>query len=147
MVLKLYGYPTSSNYTRIVAMILSEKKVPFEFVHIEMDAGEHKSPAFLEKQPFGQIPVIVRSLLFSNYNNPGPLLMCALGFQDDDGYILYESRAICRYIAAKYADQGTKLIPTESIQAIGLFEQAASIEQVNFSQHAQVIIFEMLAKP
>ena len=145
MVLKLYGYPASSN-TRIVAMTLSEKKVPFEFVHIKLDAGEQKSPAFLEKQPFGQVPVIVCSLLLlSKYNNV--LLICALGLQDDDGYILYESRAICRYIAAKYANQGTKLIPTESIQAIGLFEQAASIEQLNFSQHAQVIIFETLAKP
>ena len=54
---------------------------------------------------------------------------------------------VALYIATKYADQGTRLIPTESIQAIGLFEQAASIELVNFSQYAQVIVFEALAKP
>jgi glutathione S-transferase len=60
MTLKLYGYPASS-FTRLVAMILTEKKVPFEFVKVGMDVGEHKSPAFLEKQPFGQVPVIVRA--------------------------------------------------------------------------------------
>jgi len=124
MTLKLYGYPASSS-ARIVAMTLVEKKVPFEFVTVAMEVGEHKSPAFLEKQPFGQIPII-----------------------DDDGFILYESRAICRYIALKYADQGTrKLIPTDSLREIALFEQAASIEQNNFNEYARTIVYELVAKP
>ncbi|KAJ7037730.1 glutathione S-transferase [Mycena alexandri] len=38
----------------------------------------HKTPEFLEKQPLGQVPYL-----------------------DDDGFIVYESRAICRYITAK----------------------------------------------
>jgi glutathione S-transferase len=67
--------------------------------------------------------------------------------QDDDGFILYESRAICRYIAAKYADQGTKLVPTDSLHAIALFEQAASIEQNNFNDLARAIVIELFAKP
>ncbi|KAJ7067533.1 thioredoxin-like protein [Mycena amicta] len=89
MVLKLYGMTFSSN-TRRVACTLIEKQVPFELVNINLAGGENKSPAYMEKQPFGQVPYI-----------------------DDDGFILFESRAICRYIAEKYPDQGTKLIPTE----------------------------------
>src|SRR5277367_2663757 len=64
--------------------------------------------------------------------------------QDDDGFILYESRAICRYIARKYASQGTPLIPTE-LKAEALFEQAASIE-TSYFKHASAAVHEGVAK-
>ncbi|KAG6846724.1 hypothetical protein H0H93_012222, partial [Arthromyces matolae] len=98
--------------------------VPFELIVVALGKGEHKSPAYLEKQPFGQIPVL-----------------------DDDGFLIFESRAICRYIATKYADQGTKLIPTDSdLKARALFEQAASIEQSNFEAFAGPAVYENLFK-
>ncbi|KAJ7698257.1 glutathione S-transferase [Mycena rosella] len=53
-------------------------------------------------EPFGKIPYIA-----------------------DDGFILYESRAICRYIAAKHPAAG--LIPSEP-KAHAICEQAASAE-------------------
>ena len=59
MVLTLYGGPLTTCSKR-VALILHEKQVPFKFVEIDLRTGQHKSPAFLEKQPFGQVPVIVR---------------------------------------------------------------------------------------
>ncbi|KAJ7163025.1 glutathione S-transferase [Mycena filopes] len=105
MVLKLYAASVST-CTRRVGTVLHELQVPFELIEIDAAAGEHKTPAFLEKQPFGQVPYI-----------------------DDDGFILYESRAICRYIAARYPT--SKLIPTDA-KPNALFEQAASIELTNF---------------
>lgn len=39
--------------------MLNEKKIPFELVPIDISKGEHKSPEFLSKQPFGQVPYIV----------------------------------------------------------------------------------------
>lgn len=60
--------------------------------------------------------------------------------QDDDGFILYESRAICRYIAAKYSERG--LIPTEP-KANAIFEQAASVELTNFDPSASLIAIEL----
>jgi glutathione S-transferase len=48
--------------------------------------GEHKQPAFLTKQPFGQIPVL-----------------------EHGDITLFESRAIARYIVSNFAGQGTPL--------------------------------------
>ncbi|KAI0696179.1 glutathione transferase [Cytidiella melzeri] len=125
MVLKLAGNPIST-CTRRVALVLKEKNVPFEFVTVDFRKIEHKSPEHLKKQPFGQVPYII----------------------DEDGFQLFESRAICRYIAAKYRDQGTPLIPDASdLKATALFEQAASIETSNFDGYAHTLSFEKIVKP
>ncbi|KAF8875523.1 glutathione S-transferase [Infundibulicybe gibba] len=122
MVLKLYGSPRST-CTRRVGTVLYEKKVPFILVPVDMTTGQHKDPDYVKIQPFGQIPYI-----------------------DDDGFILYESRAICRYICAKYPNQGTPLLPTDP-KANALFEQAASIEYSNFDPAASGAAFEKVFKP
>ncbi|KAG1828514.1 glutathione S-transferase [Suillus variegatus] len=58
--------------------------------------------------------------------------------KDDDGFILYESRAIARYLIKKYPNQGTPLIPSDP-KAQALFEQAASVEVFNFTNFVQPI--------
>jgi glutathione S-transferase len=46
--------------------------------------------------------------------------------------MLFESRAISRYLVAKYGN-GSSLVPSMSdFKAYGLFEQAASIEYSSF---------------
>ncbi|KAJ7263434.1 glutathione S-transferase [Mycena rebaudengoi] len=104
MVLKLYAGKRQG----LVDLVLAEKKVPYERILVDMANRQHKTPEFLAMHPFGQVPVI-----------------------DDDGFILCETRAICRYIAEKYANQGTPLIPTD-LKGKALFEQAASWEFANF---------------
>ncbi|KAF8798277.1 glutathione S-transferase [Phlegmacium glaucopus] len=121
MVFKLYGVPQSP-FVRLVAAVLLEKKVPFELVLVDMANGQHKSPEYLSKHPFGQVPYI-----------------------DDDGFILYESKAICHYIASKYPSQGTPLLPT-GLEAIALFQQAVSVEASHFNQHALAAAREVLSK-
>jgi len=122
MVLTLYGFPRSVN-TQRVQIVLEEKNVPFSFVSIDLTKGQQKTPEYLEKHPFGVVPCI-----------------------DDDGFILYECRAICRYIAAKYESQGPKLIPTD-LRGAALFEQAASVEVSYLSPHTGAIIREKFVKP
>ncbi|KAG8919197.1 hypothetical protein FRC00_011633, partial [Tulasnella sp. 408] len=57
-------------------------------------------------------------------------------------------RAIARYLATKYAEQGPKLLPDPSdLKAVALFEQAASIEQSNFDTYACVIAHEKYYNP
>jgi glutathione S-transferase len=58
MVLKLYGIYRSP-WVRLVATVLLEKQVPFELVPIDLANDETKSPEYLAKQPFGQVPYIV----------------------------------------------------------------------------------------
>lgn len=52
--------------------------------------------------------------------------------QDDDGFILYESRAISRYIASKAPASNLLPPPSASIQERALFEQAVFVETSNF---------------
>jgi glutathione S-transferase len=59
---------------------------------------------------------------------------------------LYESRAICRYIADKYANQGPALVPTD-VKGKALFEQAASNEYSNFDPFCSKAVAEMIFKP
>lgn len=70
--------------------------VPYEWKHLDFASGDHKTPAHLARHPAGKIPVI-----------------------DDDGFILWESDAICRYLDAKY--DGT-LIP-DDLQRAALVNQ------------------------
>ncbi|KAJ7866227.1 glutathione S-transferase [Mycena olivaceomarginata] len=118
MVLKLYAGPQATGGTAIIALTLAEKKqVPYELIAVNMEAKEHKTPEYLAIAPF----------------------------KDDDGFVLYESRAICRYIAEKYADQGTSLLPKSFKERI-IFEQAASVEAANFHPAIFKILMEAVGK-
>ncbi|KAJ7624648.1 glutathione S-transferase [Roridomyces roridus] len=103
-------------------MVLAEKQIPFELVPVSMEAGEHKTPEYIAKHPFGQVPYI-----------------------DDNGFILYESRAICRYLAEKYPDRGPILIPT-NLEKKARFEQAASVEFANWHPDVMKVLVEKVGK-
>lgn len=142
MVLKLYGPTFIAGGTAVVAMALAEKQIPFELVFVDMFVGEHKGATHCAMQPFGQVPVIV---------NTSGIHLCALTLihraaQDDEGFILFESRAICRYLEEKYPTQGTRLVPT-ALQEKALFEQAASIEFANFEPYARAVYLQAIVQP
>lgn len=75
--LKVYGSDLSapSNKVRFAAHAIGLK---FDYVKVDLRAGENRKPEFLKLHPAGKIPVI-----------------------DDDGFILFESNAIIRYLADK----------------------------------------------
>ncbi|UJR28223.1 hypothetical protein I4U23_009473 [Adineta vaga] len=120
----LYGLAESTCTQRVVAT-LTEKGLSFTLQSIDFMGGEHKTATYLEeKQPFGVIPVLI----------------------DENGFKVYESRAICRYLEMKYKGKGTELIPTKDPKAQGLFEQAASVEISYFDPYASGIVMERVFK-
>ncbi|WP_447732731.1 glutathione S-transferase family protein [Pseudomonas shirazensis] len=82
--IKLYNFPKSGHAHRIELM-LSLLGLPTELIFVDLAEGEHKQPAFLAINPFGQVPVI-----------------------DDNGTVIADSNAILVYLAKTY-DQGNWL--------------------------------------
>ncbi|MEU7634234.1 glutathione S-transferase N-terminal domain-containing protein [Nocardia sp. NPDC049220] len=100
--MKVYGAATSA-CTHKVLMVFAEKDQHADLVEVSVLKGHDKSPEHRERQPFGEIPVL-----------------------EDDGFLLYESRAIIRYLDQRLP--GPALTPTD-IRLRGLMEQWVSIEQ------------------
>jgi glutathione S-transferase len=118
--LTVYGNPLST-CTRKVLCLLAEKDAAFEFAVIDFTRGEHRTSAYLARQPFGQVPAI-----------------------DHDGFALYESRAICRYLDEAF--DGPKLIPGDARQR-AVVEQWISVESANFTPHAMKILYQLFFGP
>jgi len=76
--LKIYGADLSSpaNKVRFAANAIG---LEYEYIKVRIRDGEHRKPEFLAINPAGKIPVI-----------------------NDDGFIMFESGAICRYLADKH---------------------------------------------
>ena len=73
--MKLYTAPRAPNPRR-VDMFLAEKDIRLERVLVDLNAGEHRSAAFLARNPVARVPVL----------------------ELDDGRALSETRAICTYL-------------------------------------------------
>ncbi|THU81853.1 glutathione S-transferase-like protein [Dendrothele bispora CBS 962.96] len=125
MTLTIHGYRKSA-CTRRVAVVCKELNIPYEVATVNLIAGEHRSEAHLVRQPFGLVPTI-----------------------SDNGFELFESRAICRYLVQKYGKPGPDgLMPDpRDIEATANFEQAASIENNHFDFYAWQIALESVIKP
>jgi glutathione S-transferase len=111
--LKIFGHPVST-CTRKVLMTLAETGTPYEMTVVDFGKNEHKQQPHTSRQPFGQIPAI-----------------------DDDGFVFYESRAICRYINDKVKGS---LVPAD-IKGRAMMEQWISVETSNFTPHAMKFIY------
>ncbi|CAF1008444.1 unnamed protein product [Rotaria sordida] len=118
----VYGM-TESMATQRVLVVLVEKGLDYELKVVDLRNGEHLTPEYLQKQPFGTIPTFI----------------------DADGFKLYESRAICRYLEAKYKGRGTELVPKGN-KALRLFEQGIAIESSSFDSLAIQIVGEKIFK-
>ncbi|CAE6439870.1 unnamed protein product [Rhizoctonia solani] len=119
MVVTIYGL-NGSTCTKRVLMTCHELGVKYELNKIDLFKAEHKAPEYIANlQPFGAVPVLI----------------------DEDGTQLFESRAIARYLVAKYGKDSTLMPSPSDPRAYGLFEQAASIEYSTFDQLAHCGVF------
>lgn len=114
--MKLYGNPMST-CTRKVLTVLAEKGHQAEFVNIDLMKHEQKTPEHIARQPFGVVPAL----------------------ELDDGFIMYESRAIARFLDRTLP--GPSLTPADP-KAYALMEQFIGVEQSYFSGQAMKIVME-----
>jgi len=80
MAIKLYGGARSR--ASIVQWYLEELGLDYEFILLDMQAGEHRQPPLTEINPFGKVPAI-----------------------EDGDFKLWESGAILLYLDAKYGPE------------------------------------------
>ncbi|KAE8671309.1 Glutathione S-transferase [Hibiscus syriacus] len=121
--IKVHGSPLSTATQRVLAC-LYEKGVDFQFVSINMAAGEHKSDNFLALNPFGQVPA----------------------FEDGD-LKLFESRAITHYVAHEYADKGTQLLIPGSNKEAAVLTLWQEVEAQQFNSPSSTLAWELFYKP
>jgi glutathione S-transferase len=82
--IKLYG--GSRSRASIVQWYLEELGIPYEFILLDMENGEHLQSDYLAINPMGKVPAIV-----------------------DGDFILWESGAILLYLAEKYGKMPTAI--------------------------------------
>jgi glutathione S-transferase len=116
--LKIYGHP-GSTCTRKVLMTAAETHTPFEFTLVDLAKGEQKQMPHLARQPFGHIPAI-----------------------DDDGFEMFESRAIARYLNAKAKGP---LVPSD-VRSDAKMEQWISSEASELSPNAMKFVYKHVMK-
>jgi glutathione S-transferase len=86
--MRLYHHPMSSNARRAV-MTAVHLGAPVDLVVVDLAKGEQRKPDFLKSNPNGKVPVL-----------------------EDDGFVLWESRAIMQYLADK--TPGQTLLPSDA---------------------------------
>lgn len=118
--MKVYGNPFSTAARKVYA-VLAEKQADYESIFVDLMKKEQKKPEYIEKHPFAVVPVL-----------------------EDDGFWLYESRAIIRYLDARLP--GVSLTPKD-LKEHALMEQWISVEQSYFASSALKIIFQMMFVP
>ena len=72
----IHGINISSNTTKTV-YVAEELGIDFKYTNLDLSRGEHKTPEHLARHPLGKIPTLTH-----------------------DGETLFESGAICRYLAS-----------------------------------------------
>lgn len=86
--IRLYGTMQSGNVYK-VRLFLALLDLPYEFVPVDLANRAHRSPAFLQLNPFGQVPVLMEKNL-----------------------ILRDSQAILVYLAKQYG--GDRWLPADA---------------------------------
>nr|HEX4316024.1 glutathione binding-like protein [Kofleriaceae bacterium] len=115
--MKLYGHPWSVN-TRKSLVTAAEKGHELPLALVMLPTGEHHQPAYREIHPFAKVPAL-----------------------DDDGFVLYEARAIDAYLDRVLA--GPALVPARARDAARM-EQWIGVADAYFAPSAQPLIVELL---
>jgi glutathione S-transferase len=112
--MKLYGHPWS-NAARRVQILCEECGIPYTYQTVDLMKGEQYQPEYLVINPNSKVPVM-----------------------DDDGFVLWESQAIMRYLADKH--KAHSWYPTEP-KTRARVEQWLDWNQTRLGQEAGKVMF------
>jgi glutathione S-transferase len=87
--IQLYGHEASGNCYK-VKLFLELLGIEYEWIKVDLLKGAHKTPEYLAKNPFGQVPTLV-----------------------DGAVILADAQAILVYLARQYG--GDQWLPIEAL--------------------------------
>jgi glutathione S-transferase len=117
--MKIYGHPLSS-CTRKVLMTLAEKNESAEFQLVDLLTHAQHSAEHLARHPFAVVPVL-----------------------DDDGFRLFESRAILRYLDAR---SGESSLTPKSKRDRARMDQWLSVDQSYVAPHLRTLAIERMLR-
>ncbi|XP_020149224.1 probable glutathione S-transferase GSTF1 [Aegilops tauschii subsp. strangulata] len=120
---KVFGPGKSRNVARVL-MCLVEVGVEYEVVDMDLKALEHKSPEHLARNPFGQTPA----------------------FQDGN-LILFESRAISRYVLRKYKTNEVDLLREGNLKEAALVDVWTEVDAHAYNPAISPVVYECLINP
>jgi glutathione S-transferase len=86
--IRLYDYPDCP-FCQKVRVVLAEKDLEFERIHVDLRKGEQKAPEFLKLNPYGKVPVLI-----------------------DEDVVVYDSTIIDEYLDEEYPNP--PLMPEDS---------------------------------
>jgi glutathione S-transferase len=86
--IRLYDYPDCP-FCQKVRLVLAEKDLEFERVHVDLRKNEQKTPEFLKLNPYGKVPVLI-----------------------DEDIVIYDSTIVNEYLDEEYPNP--PLMPGDS---------------------------------
>jgi glutathione S-transferase len=117
--MKLYQFPFSPNCQKVVALA-HEVGTPLDLATVDLFKGEARTPAMLAKNPNGKLPIL-----------------------EDGDFVLWESRAMLAYIAAK-ADRAD-LAPTTPRERAEV-DRWTAWQSAHFGPAIRKVAFERIVK-
>ncbi|KMZ75929.1 Glutathione S-transferase Phi class [Zostera marina] len=121
--INVFGSPTSTEVARVLACLF-EKNVEFQLIRVDGFKGAHRKKDYLKQQSTGQ----------------------ALTYEEGKT-TLVDSRAICRHVSKKFAEQGNK-----DLLGIGTLERASieqwlQTEENSFNVPSSNLVFHLAVSP
>jgi glutathione S-transferase len=102
--------------------VLEEVGAPYELARIDLAAGDQKRPEYLALNPNGAVPTLV-----------------------DGDLVLYESAAICQYLADKFSDR--RLAPPVGTPVRGLYYQWVHYAMASLEEPVVAVFLHTIRKP
>ncbi|KAJ0034016.1 hypothetical protein Pint_24546 [Pistacia integerrima] len=123
MAIKVHGLAVAACTVRVL-LCLHEKGLEYELVPVDVFNGAHKKQPYLSLNPFGQIPAL-----------------------EDEDIKLFESRAICNYLANKYKDKGADLLRSSSLKESAIAEIWMEVEAHQLNGPLRALIHQFVLNP